>query len=252
MVHDLSLCANSFDLFAAMPTSLLAAWQHYQQTAEGMLRRDTLQALDVFVTQWSMASQQERDNQLPGLALRLARSEQRIHGPLLERVVVPELLAMRAAGSVEAIWLLARLQHEYAGRRWCREFEIPPYTALLEEALVLDPTYEPARTMFVQRSLSGMEYVLHELPAGVLFDHDGASADDCLVLLQELDQVIALMSPDERVENADFLRYARFHFDAYRRYLLHTEHRGYFTWVTEVEKHPPDVFIDRRPVYRPR
>lgn len=235
-----------------MSTSLLAAWQHYEHTAERMLRRDTLQALDVFVTQWSLASQQERDNQLPGLALRLARSEQRMHGPLLERVVVPELLHMRAAGSVEAIWLLARLQYSYAGLRCWRQREIPWSDALLEEALRLDANYEPARSMLVTIRLRGMEYVLHELPSGVLFDHNGASAEQCAVLLQELNQLSTLMSAEERVDNTDFLQYARFHFDAYRRYRLQTEHRGYFTWVTEIENHHPDVFTRRRAAWRPR
>ena len=55
--------------------------------------------------------------------------------------------------------------------------------ALLAEAVRLDPSDDIARQRIINRHSSYLEYTLHDLPLGVLYGPDGASANECEDLL---------------------------------------------------------------------
>jgi hypothetical protein len=133
--------------------------------------------------------------------------------PMLRRVVLPELLAGFEAGRAGCARWLACLPpagprgplHDayYAGERtegW-----------YLERALERDPGDARARDLLIDDVDGGMDYVLHELPAGVLQDPDELQHD--LAVFER-----AARDAGRLDEFGDRLPHWRFHADAARRY----------------------------------
>lgn len=118
--------------------------------------------------------------------------------------------------------------------------------ALLELALVHDPEDSRARRALIGAELRGMEYSLHEVPSGVLYSH-GATAEECSLMLAALPRFETLLKA-EGVEThfREGLAYARFHYTAYRDYLLHHSGQVYADllarnhWCTPPEHPSPE------------
>jgi hypothetical protein len=94
-------------------------------------------------------------------------------------------------------------------------------SGLLREAVRLDPTDRIARSRLVETVAWQLEYSLHELPAGVLWGNNGASAEECGWLLDLLDQFrahVTALHDERRFE--DLIAECDLHFNAYREYLL--------------------------------
>jgi hypothetical protein len=66
-----------------------------------------------------------------------------------------------------------------------------------------------------------LRFALHELPAGVLYGMDGATPGQCLELEQEAEEFARLTADDGPGPAYESLvRRCRFHFSAYRDFLL--------------------------------
>ena len=79
-----------------------------------------------------------------------------------------------------------------------------------------------------------LEYTLHELPAGVLYDHDGANATKCAKLMSasyQLERVAA----DRGVDLTEFLATCRWHYERYPHYL--GRHRHFGSYANYMAKH---------------
>lgn len=76
-----------------------------------------------------------------------------------------------------------------------------------------------------EKLLDALEYVVHELPAGVLFGADGASPKQCAELMADLNDFEKLCVELERPQ-AEFIEACRWHFDHYPHFL---GRRGHFT-----------------------
>ena len=141
--------------------------------------------------------------------------------PLFQRAILPAL--------AEGV-----LRQELGCARWLASFEsflvnstdppLPPElrttVALLTEAVRLDPADDIARRRLIDRHASYLEYTLHELPVGVLYGADGASANECedlLALLGDFKTHVAVTGQQERY--AELIRECDFHYNAYLAYL---------------------------------
>ncbi|QQX78708.1 hypothetical protein JK628_14140 [Shewanella sp. KX20019] len=72
---------------------------------------------------------------------------------------------------------------------------------------------------------SYLDYTLHELPAGVLYDTNGANEDNCLELMRctyRLEQ----LSKELSEEDASFIEYCRWHYERDPHYLSRQKHFG--------------------------
>jgi hypothetical protein len=72
---------------------------------------------------------------------------------------------------------------------------------------------------------SRFDYVLHELPAGILYGTDGATIDQCDELRTELndyEHLVQALGSEEA--DRDLIAEARMHIPSYKRYLSRREH----------------------------
>ena len=84
------------------------------------------------------------------------------------------------------------------------------------------------------RLLRYLEYTLHELPAGVLHDANGANEKKCADLMKEtyrLEELAAQMGADI----SEFIATCRWHYERYPHYLGRQRHFG--NYVNYMEKH---------------
>lgn len=213
-----------------------SAWEAYLLAEAGGVRSAYLGALDEFLELWESCPPSVREIEMPGFPASLVEPEGsvQVRGPLLERVVVPALLREFHAGSARAALGLARLQESQLGSHRCwRRLEVPSVVSLLEEALRRDPSCEAARTELVRRHLDYIGFTLHELPVGVLYGMDGATATECQELEEYLVSVRRSMLPAEIEQYRELLESASFHYGTYRRYLLSRERAGYAAYLME-------------------
>ena len=76
-----------------------------------------------------------------------------------------------------------------------------------------------------QRLLRYLEYTLHELPAGVLYDANGADDKKCAELMEDtyrLEELAVAMGADI----AEFIAICRWHYERYPHYLGRQRHFG--------------------------
>lgn len=86
------------------------------------------------------------------------------------------------------------------------------------------------------RSLfDGLRYAVHELPAGILWGHDGATEAQCGELMKDLnrfEQVCHQLGRDHSV----FIEGCRWHFEHYAHYLSrHGHFNGYAEYIQRRE-----------------
>ena len=147
----------------------------------------------------------------------------RLRQPLFERVIFPALLVGLDAGWADcARWLGGLAQDLYRcpscraqlgqGRNHA--------AALFRLALCLNPTDGDARRRLIRVLAERFKYALHEVPAGVLFGHNGATPAECELLQADLREFEALLTTaGSAADYADLLAECRFHFTAYSAYL---------------------------------
>ncbi len=73
------------------------------------------------------------------------------------------------------------------------------------------------------RLLGLLKYAVHELPAGVLYGTDGASAKQCAQWMSDLDEFEALSGELDR-DQRPFIEDCRWHFEHYPHYLGRRRH----------------------------
>lgn len=69
-----------------------------------------------------------------------------------------------------------------------------------------------------------MSSAVHELPAGVLDGHDGATESGCRAMLNELEQFDRLCRRLGLEDHQDFIEGCRWHFEHYGHYLSRRRH----------------------------
>jgi hypothetical protein len=87
----------------------------------------------------------------------------------------------------------------------------------------MDTTTSKERKVRYEKLLDGLEYVVHELPAGVLFGADGASSKQCAELMADLNEFEKLCIELDRPQ-AEFIEACRWHFDHYPHFLGRRRH----------------------------
>lgn len=76
-----------------------------------------------------------------------------------------------------------------------------------------------------QKLLLYLEYTLHELPAGVLFGHDGATEEQCAELMRETYR-LEVLAKERGIDLSEFIATCRWHYERYPHYLGRQRHFG--------------------------
>lgn len=84
-----------------------------------------------------------------------------------------------------------------------------------------------------ERLIRYLEYTLHELPAGVLYDADSADARKCAELMKETYRLERL-AQERGVDLSEFIATCRWHFERYPHYLGRQRHfRSYANYMAK-------------------
>lgn len=82
-----------------------------------------------------------------------------------------------------------------------------------------------------KRLYSYLEYTLHEIPTGVLYDANGASEEHCKELMTD-SNTLEKMAKDLDLEISGFVAYCRWHYERYAHYLSRYKHfNGYAHYI---------------------
>lgn len=76
-----------------------------------------------------------------------------------------------------------------------------------------------------QQLLQYLEYTLHELPAGVLYDANGADEKKCAELMSDTYRLEELAKV-QGIDLSDFIAACRWHYERYPHYLRNHRHFG--------------------------
>jgi hypothetical protein len=228
---------------AKLSISLQRSWESYLALENRGTREARPRALDQFVEellrlptaewkQWALEVAESVVDEGADIPLRQA---------FFERVVFPALAdALDAQVSGSTRWLAGLAQHLYRYPA-CRERLGPERSTewgLLETALTHDSTDSRSRQRLIDLFESRLRYTLHELPAGVLFGHHGATVPQCDELLAELDEFRSLIAADGRsAEYHELVTDCDRHFRAYTRYLQErSKYQGYQAFLDRGEE----------------
>jgi hypothetical protein len=82
-----------------------------------------------------------------------------------------------------------------------------------------------------------LEYTLHELPTGVLYDSNGADEEKCAELMKDTYRLEEL-AKDRGIDLAEFIATCRWHYERYPHYLSRHRHfRSYQNYM--IKYHAP-------------
>ena len=118
----------------------------------------------------------------------------RVRHEVYAEVIFPVLLAGRKRDDAWSLyWLAGTSQNLYTARRLHEQIEFKTEMGLLGEAYAIDRNSPEVRGALLQSLLKYFDHASHEWPAGILWDMDGATLDQCdeimsrVTLARELD-----------------------------------------------------------------
>lgn len=228
-----------------LPHEIERLWSDYVAAEKVRLRGEYLAALERFVPALLELPVEVWHPWALELARRIVdeKDDPPVRFPLFRAVLFPPLLdGVKNARPGAARWL-AGLHNLLYKSPECMAL-LPPnrryYSGLLQQAVQDDPGDMRSKRDLLESMRDDFDYALHELPAGVLYGNDGASSEECLLLLDDLsayEKLAQEMGPTE--DDRELMASARFHITEYRRYLLERpRHRNYEAYL-EANGHPP-------------
>lgn len=225
----------------SLPSPLDALWDAYLENESRGLRGPALGSLDQFLDELQCRPKEEWRDWALAVAARVVDDGDPlpVRMPLFRRALFPTLLAgfqNRHPGC--ARWLAGMAQLLYSDQDCRHQLPADARTeiGLLWTAVRLDENDHLAADRLLEAHVKDFRYVLHELPAGVLFDSNGATPEQCLQLLTELEQFEQLAEQRQQSERfRPFVARCRFHFEHYRRYQLQGE--SFPSYAEYLEQH---------------
>lgn len=207
-----------------LDTDLQQRWTEYLQAEQDRIRDVTMPALARFIEAFARLDESTRHDWALQLAADVADrgADTPVRHPLFEQVLLPALVA--GIGKERpgcARWLAHFELLLFQSKNVALPDHLRSATGLLLEAIRLDPIDRGARQALVERRAFYLEYTLHELPAGVLHGHNGATVAECEELVRELADFrehVELLGELERF--GGLIAECERHFTRYREYLV--------------------------------
>ena len=121
------------------------------------------------------------------------RWEHRIRHEIYEHLVFPVLLHGYRTGQLWCLhWLIRTIANLYTREHLWAQIDRKAELDLREELVTRVPEDARARRELVDCFIEAFRYMAHEWPAGILYGHDGATADQCLEILADAQRALQL------------------------------------------------------------
>lgn len=196
-------------------------WQQYLDAEKKQIRRVLLPALERFIDALLEEEEVIWHRWAFDLSAQVSDAgiDVPIRYPLIERVLRPALTDGVLRGIPGCVRWLSRFGPSPHDVRFPEHLRTT--VGLLQEAIRIDPADQIARERLVQLWASTLEYSLHELPAGVLYGHNGATVPECDELLEFLEEFRAhAASLNQPSQFSRLIADCDLHFRSYRDYLV--------------------------------
>ena len=89
------------------------------------------------------------------------------------------------------------------------------------------------------RLLDYLQYTLHELPTGILYDANGADANKCAELMQDT-YLLEELANKLQIDILEFIALCRWHYERYPHYLSRHKHFG--SYENYMRKHHAPIY----------
>jgi hypothetical protein len=204
-------------------------WHQYLASETQGLLPQALQGLDDFIRALRQVAPERRETFLAYACTLVVDKHQTfpLRQPLFVEVLAPYLIAQYHAQSPAAPrWIAGLADWFNATPAYCEQLGLEYISehVMLREALIGDPSNMAVQRRLIEIMAGQNDYSIHEVPAGVLYDSNGASIAECQELLEALAEFRQL------AQNTGLLpEYERrlgtweFYFTAYADYLTNTQ-----------------------------
>lgn len=165
-----------------------------------------------------LASKQADNQLLTWTEVEQLSQQERLRQPIFDQLIYPVLAREIAGGSVAAIKLLLHLiQYQYRAQNTAIRTTYDVGT-LVELGLQLVPGDKELLQRRYQGQRRYYEHTIHEVPWGVLWDMNGASADQCDELLESL-TAFQDLSQQLALDESALIAQCRYYYRSYADYL---------------------------------
>lgn len=215
-------------------------WGVYEAAEGRGTREDKLRALGAFLDSLAESATSEWFPWARALAARVVDEGLPIiiRRPLFVQAIFPALLAGHREGMPGCARWLAGLSDHVVRNRDCRA-QLPETerseSGLLRAALRADANDRPSRRRLIEVVAQQLRYSLHELPSGLLYGMGAATPEQCRELEGELAEFQGWVAEEGQEElYRELVGRCRFHFRAYRDYLLNRgKHLSYANYLEQ-------------------
>ncbi|WP_461535315.1 hypothetical protein [Spongorhabdus nitratireducens] len=169
--------------------------EHYQQFTEFEargLKKQATAAIRAFIDSFDDSEEIEAWvwKYLPGLK---RNRNSRIRHEIFHELVYPVLKAGYERDDFDCtLWLGKLSQNLYQSRRLHEESGWISAQELYEKCHEIDPENSEVRLLLLGSIISWLEYTEHEWPAGILYDNNGATLEQCDEISAEVEKVLRL------------------------------------------------------------
>lgn len=218
----------------SLPAQIEECWDAYLAQEREGVRSVAVEMLHDFVGMLTTLPQAEWQSWAMGLADAHAGGKDiPVRMPLFRAVLFPVLLDEIARGSGTAARLLAGFSQLLYHCPDCR-MKMPEHLrteyGLILEAVHRDSKDQTARLRMRQIYRDRFDYALHELPTGVLYEHNGATPEQCDEMSAELEGYANLCSEiGAEEDDTELIDEARFYIPAYKDYIQNHAAYGNFS-----------------------
>jgi hypothetical protein len=220
---------------------LQALWDEYLSHEHQHVRPEMLESLGRFIEEFQRLPIAERFSWARSIAEGILdrKAQIPVRMPLFRQVIFPALLSgYRDALPGCARWL-AGFPHLLCRAPECLQqlgMAERGRVQLLRTALKQDPNDRLAIRILIEALASEFEYALHEVPAGVLYDSRGATAEQCGELLRETHEFYGHVVGENMLdEYRELIDDCRLHFAAYAKYQNNRDRfKNYQEYLAEV------------------
>lgn len=170
------------------------------------------------------------------ISTKLLKTNTTIHLDFFSTILYPIIKKEIELESILAIKLLLQFNQSFVQHI---DNEHSSYD-LIKKGLAIDPNDISLLGIFQKKAANYIHYSIHEIPAGVLYDNNGATVEQCDELekyLEEYKDACSKLNIDE----SDLTNKASYYYTNYKQYLLNKnnfedfEHYLRDTWVKSKE-----------------
>jgi hypothetical protein len=114
-------------------------------------------------------------------------SNGRLRNELFEEIIFPVLFNGYKNKNVSLmIWLVKLWQNYYQNKRIWEKINYKTCLEIIKECYEIEPNNNDVIDIYLELEISWIAYSKHEWPSGILFGNDGATKEECNIILEEI------------------------------------------------------------------